>query len=46
MIKSFRNRGTEDLFNGADTRAARRACPKQIHRIARRKLGSLNAATK
>jgi proteic killer suppression protein len=45
VIKSFRNRGTEDLFNGADTRAARRVCPEQIHRVARRKLASLNAAT-
>jgi proteic killer suppression protein len=45
VIKSFRNKGTEDLFNGDDTRAARRVCPEHIQPVARRKLISLNAAT-
>lgn len=45
MIKSFRDKGTEDLFNGDNTRAARRVCPEQIQHVARRKLILLNAAT-
>lgn len=44
MIKSFRSKGTEDLFNGDDTRAARRVCPQQIQPVARRKLILPNAA--
>lgn len=42
MIRSFANSGTEDIFNGADTRAARRVCPKSLWPIARRKLDQLN----
>ena len=42
MIHSFADSGTEDIFNGADTRAARKACPKSLWPIARRKLDQLN----
>ena len=42
MIRSFRNRGTEDIFDGADTRAARRSCPRVLWAIARRKLDQIN----
>lgn len=42
MIHSFADRGTEDIFNGADTRAARTTCPKSSWPIARRKLDQLN----
>jgi proteic killer suppression protein len=42
VIRSFADRGTEDVFDGADTRAARAACPKSLWRIARRKLDQLN----
>ena len=42
MIRSFADRGTEDIFNGADTRVARATCPKQLWPIARRKLDQLN----
>ncbi|HEU4345544.1 MAG TPA: type II toxin-antitoxin system RelE/ParE family toxin [Candidatus Binatia bacterium] len=42
MIRSFADRGTEDIFNGADTRAARTMCPKSLWPIARRKLDQLN----
>ena len=45
MIRSFRGDGTADVFNGKDTRAARRACPQSLWRVARRKLDQLNAAT-
>jgi len=42
MIRTFRDHGTEDVFDGADTRAARRACPRALWAIARRKLDQLN----
>jgi len=42
VIASFRGRGTEDVFDGRDTRAARRACPQSLWAIARRKLDQLN----
>jgi proteic killer suppression protein len=42
VIRSFADSGTEDIFNGADTRAARKTCPKSLWPIARRKLDQLN----
>ena len=45
MIASFRGRGTEDLFDGADTGAARKACPRHLWPAARRKLDLLNRVT-
>ncbi|MGO8998103.1 MAG: type II toxin-antitoxin system RelE/ParE family toxin [Polyangiaceae bacterium] len=44
MITSFADAATEDLFHGADTKAAR-TIPKAIWTVARRKLDMLNAAT-
>ena len=44
MIRSFHDRGTADVFDGKDTRAARRACPRPLWGVARRKLDQLNAA--
>ncbi len=46
MIVSFRNRGTEDIFNGENTDAARRTCPEAIRRVARRKLDQINQAVR
>lgn len=46
MIVSFRDHGTEDLFNGKNTRAAGKACPANIHRIARRKLELLDSVSR
>ena len=43
MIRSFADPGTEDVFNGVDSRAARRACPNSLWRIAQRKLDQLDA---
>ena len=45
MIRSFRDRGSEDLFNGVASKAARRACPQAIWKVAHRKLDQLNAAS-
>jgi len=44
MIRSFRNSGTEDVFNGRRTKAARRICPQALRRIAVRKLDQLDSA--
>lgn len=43
MIRSFGPRGTEDVFNGVDSRLARRACPSTLWSVARRKLDQLDA---
>ena len=43
MIQSFHDQGTEDVFDGLDTRAARKSCPQSIWRVAQRKLDQLNA---
>ncbi len=42
MIQTFKNSGTEDIFNGRDTKAARRVCPSSLWRQAARKLDRLN----
>ena len=42
MIKSFRDKGTEDLFDRRNSKDARETCPQQIWRIAQRKLDQLN----
>jgi len=44
LIKSFFDRGTEDIFNRITSREARATCPKEIWPVARRKLDQLNAA--
>ena len=43
MILSFRNQGTEDIFNRRSTKAARKLCPEAIWQVAQRKLDQLNA---
>lgn len=43
MIISFGNQGTADLFNGIESREARKI-PSQITKIALKKLDMLNAA--
>ncbi|MDP2958878.1 MAG: type II toxin-antitoxin system RelE/ParE family toxin [Longimicrobiales bacterium] len=44
MIISFRNRGTEDVFHGEDTKAARKMLPPPLHPRAGRTLDQLHAA--
>jgi proteic killer suppression protein len=46
MIKSFKNNGTEDVFNGKNTKDARRLCPKDVWKIATRKLDQLDSVIK
>jgi len=44
VIATFADAGTEDIFNGTNTKAARRI-PKDLWRIAARKLSTLDYAT-
>lgn len=44
MILSFRTAGTEDVFNGRNTREARRTCPVSLWRVAARKLDQIDSA--
>lgn len=44
MIESFADTASEDIFNGLNTREARKACPKSLWRIAVRKLDQLDSA--
>ena len=43
MIRSFRDQGTDDIFNGSQTKEARRSCPQQLWRVAGRKLDQLDS---
>ena len=43
MIQSFRNKGTEDIFNGINSKEARKICPRTIWKIAFRKLDQLDS---
>jgi len=43
MINSFKNQASEDVFNGKATKAALRLCPKNIWKIAFRKLDQLDS---
>jgi len=43
MIRSFRNAGTEDIFNGENTRVARQTCPQALWKVASRKLDQLDS---
>ncbi|MEW5767401.1 MAG: type II toxin-antitoxin system RelE/ParE family toxin [bacterium] len=45
MIQSFKNDGTEDVFNGENTKAARRTCPEAVWKAAMRKLDMLDSVT-
>ncbi|MEN6625147.1 MAG: type II toxin-antitoxin system RelE/ParE family toxin [Candidatus Sumerlaeia bacterium] len=44
MIQSFENAATEDIFNGRDTKIARKLCPRNVWGIAARKLDQLDSA--
>lgn len=43
MIRSFKEAGTEDIFNGVNSRAARRTCPELLWKIVARKLDQLDS---
>ena len=46
MIRSFATAGTEDIFNGRNTKAARKLCPRPLWTVAGRKLDQLDSAEK
>ena len=43
MIESFRDRATEDLFNGANSKNARKSCLQRLWAIVARKLDQLDS---
>ena len=43
MIESFRDRATGDIFNGVNSKAARKSCPEKLWAIAARKLDQLDS---
>jgi proteic killer suppression protein len=45
MIQSFKTAGTEDIFNGENTRVARKTCPTALWKVAARKLDQLDSVT-
>ena len=45
MIVTFKDKASEDVFNGKSSRVARLACPQNIWRIARRKLDQLDSVS-
>jgi proteic killer suppression protein len=46
MIVSFKDDGTEDVFDGRDTKNVRKACPSDLVKVARRKLDQVNQAAR
>lgn len=43
MIVSFKNQATEDIFNGVNSRDARKSCPVTLWKVAVRKLDQLDS---
>lgn len=46
MIRNFFDRGTEDIYNGIDSKVARKTLPSDLWAVAIRELDQLNAAIK
>ena len=44
MIVSFKDQATEDIFNGVNSKAARKSCPQTLWRISSRKLDQIDSA--
>lgn len=43
MILSFKNQATEDIFNGKNSKEARKLCPQSLWKVAFRKLDQLDS---
>ena len=43
MIVSFKDQATEDIFNGVNSKAARKACSQTLWRITSRKLDQIDS---
>ena len=44
MTRSFADTGSEDVYNGRNTGAARAVCPRQLLSVAARRLDQLDSA--
>jgi len=45
VIRSFKDSGEEDVFNGKNTKTARKTCPEKLWKIAARKLDQIDSVT-
>jgi proteic killer suppression protein len=45
MIQSFKNEGTEDIFNGENTKEARKIYPMSLWKVTARKLDQVDSVT-
>jgi len=43
VIESLRDQATEDIFNGVNSKGARKSCPQNLWQIATRKLDQLDS---
>ena len=43
MIRSFGNQATEDIFDGKNSKVARKTCPRSLWKIAARKLEQIDS---
>ena len=43
MITTFKDQASEDIFDGTNTQSARKACPKELWRVASRKMDQLDS---
>ena len=43
MIESFKDQASEDIFNGINSKAARKSCPQTLWQVAARKLDQLDS---
>jgi len=43
MIVSFKDGATEDLFNGVNSKRARKVCPRSLWKVTSRKLDQLDS---
>lgn len=46
MIRSFKDIASEDIFNGRDTKLARKSCPQALWAVATRKLDQLDSVVR
>ncbi len=44
MILSFKDLGTQDIYNGRNTKPARKTCPQTLYNVAFRKLDQIDSA--
>jgi len=46
MIKTFKDKGAEDIFNGKNSKDARNICPQILWKTVSRKLDQLDSASR